>query len=82
MRDGLWPEAGWIERQRKAGQEITETSGFQPVVCGHFSGVAKRFLEEPVTSVQRSALWGKNLCLRNLNNNNNNTKTHFNNSGL
>lgn len=73
MRDGLCPELGWIERQRKAGQEITETSAFQPVVCGHFSGVGKRCLEEPVTSMHRSALWGRKLCLRNWNNNNNNS---------
>lgn len=52
MRDGLWPELGWIERQRKTGQEITETSGFQPVVCGHFSGVVEKCLEEPVSCMQ------------------------------
>lgn len=30
------PEVRWIERQRKAHQEITETTGFQPVACDHF----------------------------------------------
>lgn len=76
MGDGLWPEVGLMERQRKTGQEITETSGFQPVVCGHSSGVAKRCLEELVTSMQRSALWGRNLCLKNWNNSNNNNNNN------
>lgn len=70
---GYGPEVRWTERQRKAYQKITETTAFQPVVCDQFEGVAKKFLEEPVISMQILALSGRNWCFRNLTNNN--TKT-------